>query len=220
MPIVAKESGSPRELIPVGNHIARCIGVTQIGTVVENIMGQDKRMHKIRLTWELPLETRVFDKDKGEQPYVFSKEYTLSLSEKAKLRESLQSWRGKAFTAEELQGFDITNVVGVPCMLNIIHEPSKKDPTKKYEALASVAALSKGVKCPPQVNPSKIFSLDNWDSELFDTFPDFIKDKIRSSEEYKDMIAAKQEPDPALQKTKGKVEDAELVSEDLNDLPF
>src|SRR5208337_1405024 len=49
------------------------------------------------------------------------KRYTLSLHEKAALRKDLESWRGRTFTEEELKGFDVENVLDVPCLLNVIH---------------------------------------------------------------------------------------------------
>jgi len=38
---------------------------------------------------------------------MISKRYTMSLGEQSTLRKDLESWRGKKFTPEELQGFDL-----------------------------------------------------------------------------------------------------------------
>ena len=43
----------------------------------------------------------------------------------------------------------------------------------------------KGMQVPDLINPQMVFSVTNFDQEAFDSFPDFIKDKIQSSNEYK-----------------------------------
>lgn len=185
MAITAKSSGkAPRELIEPGNYLARCYQMIQIGTVTENIMGVEKTLHKVRIGWELPTELRVFKEENGEQPLVINREYTLSLHEKSRLRADLKSWRGKDFTDEEAAGFDISKLIGKTCMLNIIHKPSK-DNTRFFEEIAGVATLPKGYECPEAYNPPMLLEYENFDWDLYDRLPDFIKDKIRSSEEFK-----------------------------------
>ena len=179
--------GAPRELIPQGNYIARCYKMIEIGTVDEIILGEKKTMHKVRIGWELPTEMRVFDKEKGEQPLVIDKEYTLSMHEKSALRKDLKSWRGKDFTEEQAKSFDITQLIGVPCVINIGHKAGKKDPNKFYEEISAVTPLPKGVSCPDAINRTFVLSYDNFDKELFAMLPDFIKNKMVTSVEYKGM---------------------------------
>lgn len=190
MAIIAKNSGTPRELIPAGNYVARAYSFLHIGTVIENFQGESKLQNKVRIGWELPTELKVFKEENGEQPLVISKEYSLSMNEKANLRKMLASWRGKDFSEDEAKGFDITKLVGVPCMLNIIHKPSK-DGTKTYEEIGSISPMPKGMQCPAQVNANKILQYDAFDNEIFDSLPDFIKDKIKSSQEYAAMQTPK-----------------------------
>src|SRR3954469_527949 len=121
MAINATSNGTKRELIPAGNYIARCYQMIHIGTVTEFILGEQKTMNKVRIGWELPTETRVFSQEKGDQPLVISKEFTLSMHEKSTLRKTLASWRGKDFNEEQAKSFDVTTLIGAPCMLNIIH---------------------------------------------------------------------------------------------------
>lgn len=176
-------------LIPAGNHIARCYSMVELGTLTEVILGQEKQVHKIRLTFELPDELRVFSPEKGEQPCVISKEFTLSMNEKSNLRAFLKSWRGKDFTEEEAAKFDVTKLLGVPCLLNIIHKAGKKDPSRMYDEIASATPLMKNMVCPPQINPSFEFGLQDFNQAAFDALPEFLKEKVRSSKEYKAMFA-------------------------------
>jgi hypothetical protein len=180
--INASSTGGERKLTPSGNFIARCFSMVHIGTSKEEYMGELKEMNKVRITWELPTETTVFKEENGEQPYSISKEFTLSLHEKATLRKFLESWRGQAFTEEQSKKFNICNLAGVPCMLNIIHKVSKTG--NKYADIASVSAMPKGLQSPDQVNKSVIFSICQPDWEIFNKFPDFLKDKIKKTNEY------------------------------------
>jgi hypothetical protein len=176
MAIPATNSGTPRELIPAGNYIARCYSMIHIGTVTETIQGQPKTLNKVRIGWELPTELKTFKEEQGPQPLSISKEYTLSLNEKANLRKMLASWRGKDFTEEEAKMFDVTRLIGATCMLNIIHKPSEKN-GRTYEEIGSVSPMPKGVDCPVAVNRPQVLEYDKWDQSIFDGLPDFIKDK-------------------------------------------
>lgn len=209
MAIIAENKGTNYEPIPAGNYVARCYSMIHIGTVTENVMGTEKQLNKVRLTFELPTETKVFKEENGEQPHVISKEFTLSMHEKATLRKMLESWRGKGFSEQEAKGFDITVLCGKPCMLNIIHKPSK-DGSKIYAEISSISSMPKGLQCPPQVNADFILSYDNFNTEAFEKLPDFIKDKIKSSIEYIKLM------DPTHTETV--TEPQAVTAED--DLPF
>lgn len=211
MPINATNNGTARELTPAGNHIARCYQMIEIGTVNEIVMGKTQTLRKVRVGWELPLETREFKGGEGEKPFVISKEYTLSMHEKSNLRKDLKAWRGKDFSEDEAKSFDITKLIGVPCMLNIIHQPSK-DGSKIYANIAGVTPMPKGVKCPEQVNQTFILSYDQFDEDLFNELPDFIKDKMKGSLEYAGM----KKPHEVISHQ----EEPVLVDEAGDDLPF
>lgn len=184
MSLTAKATNEKQfELAPEGTHIARCIQIVDLGTQPVEFNGEKKEQHKARITWELPNEQRVFKEENGEQPFLVSKEFTVSLSEKANLRKVLESWRGKAFEENELQGFDVMNVLGVPCMLQIIHKTSKSG--NKYAEISSVMKLMKGTVCPDQINPSTSLSFEDWNETIFNGLNEWLRDKIKLSPEYR-----------------------------------
>ena len=207
MAIIATQSGTPRELTPAGNYVARCYSMIHIGTVEDTFKGEKKRFNKVRIGWELPHETKVFDEKKGPEPFVISKEFTLSMNEKANLRKMLESWRGKGFTEDEAKSFDITKLIGATCMINITHKPKVSDPTSHYAEVSAVTPMPKGMVCPDQVNPTLLWEYDKADMQVFEKLPDFLKEKIRLSDEWKRIGAKAKQPDPIT------------VDED-NDLPF
>ncbi len=213
MAINASTTGTQRELLPPGNYVARCYAMIHIGHIEEFYMGEPKIMNKVRISWELPEELKVFKQENGPQPYSISKEFTLSLHEKANLRKVLASWRGKDFTEKEAERFDITVLVGKTCMLNVIHKHGLADPSKIYEEIGSISPLPKGLKCPEAINEPYILDYDNFSNERFNSLPDFIKDKIKKSQEYAKM------QQPATSNLNGH-EEPETIAEGEDDLPF
>jgi len=157
--------------------------MTEIGTVEEPYKGEIKKLHKVRVTWELPLETKVFNPEKGEQPFSISKEYTLSMHEKSNLRKDLSSWRGRGFTDDEAKAFDITKLLGVACMVNVVHNQGQNGNT--YANVMAISPLPKGTQCPAQVNKTFVFSFENFDQDAFNSLSDYLKERIVKTPEYK-----------------------------------
>lgn len=217
MAITAKKSSyEQRELIPAGNYVARCYKIIEIGSVPTDYLGKETILHKVRFSWELPTELKVFNTEKGEQPLVIDKEYTLSLGSKSNLRKDLKSWRGKDFTDAEADAFDITKLLGVQCLLNIIHINGKKDPAKVYQAIGSISPLPKGMECPKQINETFVFDFENFDKKKFDSLPQFIREQIETSNEYKALHGKEIiEPHPsaveAYEKSKEEPDEDDLV---------
>lgn len=185
--ITAKSGGNfpERELVPQGLHVARCYKMIDLGTHDEEFQGVIKKARKVRIEFELPLETKVFKEGEDAKPFSIGKEFTLSLHEKAKMRKYLESWRGKPFTEQEANGFDVSKLIGAPCMVNIVHGTSKSG--KEYADISAITPVAKGMTCPSQVNASFIFSFETFDSNKFEQLPDWIKNKAKESYEYKDI---------------------------------
>lgn len=172
----------PKDLVPAGNHVARLYSITQIGKIEEEYMGEMKMVEKVMLRFEIPEEMREYG-DKGMLPMAISREYTLSLGEKANLRKLVEGMTGTAL--DESQEFiGIESLAGKVCMLNVIHKVSKAG--KEYALIASAAPLPKSMKAPEQINPTFIFDFEeNYSKEKLEAMPDFIQEKIKSSEQYK-----------------------------------
>ena len=204
MSIVAEKNSTPRTLAPAGNHIARCYSMIHIGTVDTDYMGELKQLNKVQITWELPNELHVFKEENGEQPFVISKEYTLSMHEKANLRKDLESWRGKGFTEMEAESFDITNLLSIPCMLNVIHKTSQKG--NDYATVSGITPVPKGLDCPEQINPSFEFNFFEEFGNL-EKLPEWLRDKIKKTPEY--AFTMKQQGG-----------ESDLTEKEDDDLPF
>lgn len=164
------------EKCPQGNHIAVCFSVIDMGMQDNNFQGKITQKRKVRISWEIPGQLMTEGEFAG-QPFSIAKTYTLSLSEKAILYKDLISWRGKAFTKEELAGFDLLAILGKACLVNVIHNVSD-DGQKTYVNVAGVSQLPKGMGAPPIVNPIRKFSIDDQKPGDFEALPKWLQEKI------------------------------------------
>jgi len=191
MAIIATASGgSDFQLPPSGNHVARCYRIVDMGSH-KNSYGNVLR--KILITWELHGE----DDDGNSlttsdgKPLVVSSNYTLSLSEKATLRAHLEAWRGRAFTLDELSGFNLENILNQYCMVSISHDTGTAGKTyANVKAISPVPSVIKKAGLPEGVNPTLLFSLDDFDANKFEKLSDGLKKKIMESPEYKKVATA------------------------------
>ena len=188
MALIAKESGgSTFTPVPPGMYLARCYRIVDLGTQKSEYQGKVNNLPKVMLQFEVhgndddgkPLVTL-----KGE-PMTISKNFTLSLAEKATLRKDLQTWRGKPFTPDELKGFQIDNVLGAWAMIAITKELGNNG--KEYTNIANINKVLKEMKAnlPEGHNKCATFYIENPDMDLFDTFSENLRAKIEQSPEWK-----------------------------------
>ncbi len=213
MPIKPKPVESHNfEPMPAGTYPARLYSLIHIGTIPFDWQGESKMIDKVRLTFEFPTETKVFKEENGEQPYVLSLEFTLSMHEKSKLRPFLEGWGGRRLTDQEASDLDLEEWVGKEGLANIVHSEGKNG--NIYANIQSVSSLPKGLTCPPQVNETFILNYeDKWDEGKFQNLPDFLRDKMMESTEYQVKLTQAQIKD----RKAGETPDGEI---DLKDLPF
>lgn len=187
--LVAKEkSGWSIEIIPEGVYIARCVGLTDLGTQVREFSGKKKEVHEIRIDFELPTLTYTYEDQESKEEVTATKMtgavFTNSLSSKANLRKFLEGWRGRKFTKEELEGFDLTKLLGLACQLQILHSDDGK-----WANVSSAMSIPQGMAVPEATRELTIFSMDEdkiweegfYDEEVFDNLPEFLQKIIRDS---------------------------------------
>jgi hypothetical protein len=109
MPIIAQAKAGDFKPVPEGVHDALCVFIIDAG--YEHSEEWNKEIHKIYICWE------INEPMTDGRPFMISKKYTLSLSDKAALRKDLEGWRGKKFTDEQLKGFDIEVLKGLQCKI-------------------------------------------------------------------------------------------------------
>jgi len=190
MAFIAKDTGGGDfKRVPTGVHIGRCYSLIDLGTQRVEFQGEVKLQHKILIRWELfgedeAGEPLTIDIDGRVLPMTISKRYTLSLSTKARLRSDLESWRGRQFTDEEAQGFDVSKLLGAYCLVNVTENTTDKG--KTYSNVASLTPLPGAMKHnkPEPVHANQRFDLDKPDMDLFKTFHENLQKTIQESAEW------------------------------------
>lgn len=170
------------ELPPKGLQVARCFMIVDLGTQDGTFQGQPKKDRKIYLGWELP-KTKMDD----GRPFMVSNRYTQSLSEKANLRKIIEGWLGDPLTEDDLKGFNPEFLLGLPCMINVVHNPSVSH-DKTFANVQTVVPLPEDFECPPAINKPVYFSLDEFDRATFEALPKFLQETIIKSPEYQAIV--------------------------------
>ena len=179
--IVSSNGGSKLPLHPTGAFAVRCVRIIDLGTQQGEFKGKPKVARKVRFVWESP---EKMGDDAGElagKPYLISQDFTASLSDRAALRAALEGWRGRPFTPQELEGFDLKNVLGKACLVNLIHAESKGN---TYCNIKSIMPLPAGMTCHTAVTEQIYFSLDDFSQAVFDKLSDRLKETIAKSPEF------------------------------------
>lgn len=158
-----------------GSYAGTCYKIVDLGTQTSEYQGKPNSRRQVILTWEL--DELMSD----GRPFIVSKFYTASLSEKANLRHDLASWRGRDFTPEELMGFSPRKILGASCLVTL----TKND--KGKVRVTGVAKLPKGMNAPTATNPQVFFHLDEFDQATFDGLSDGVKKIIVQSPEYQEI---------------------------------
>lgn len=202
MALVAMQSGGGDfKPVPAGMFLARCFRIIDLGTQRGEWKGKEKWSRKVLIQWELYGEDEdgnALVTDDGH-PMSISKRYTLSLGENAQLRSDLKSWRGKDFTPEELAGFDISKVLGAPCMLNVSH--AEKD-GRTYTNVASITPVPKAMRAaiPKPINAAVLFDVSEPDMEVLAGLSDKLQETIKGCKEWQKVsvnkAAAATAPEP------------------------
>ena len=161
-----------------GTFPARCCALIDLGTQTSTFEGETKAARKILVSFEI---TDSDNRRDDGSPHIVSKRFTASLHPKAGLRKFLEAWRGRPFTAEELKAFDLKTLLGIPCLLGIVHQ-EKGD--RVYANLSSCMKLPKGFAAAPGAEPLVSFDLDAPDWQAFAGLSSRLQAQIAEAPEF------------------------------------
>jgi hypothetical protein len=212
---VSATSGGSFIQVPPGSHLARCYRIIDLGTQETTYQGQLTRSPRVLFQFEIHSEDNngkpLLTPD--GKPLSASKNFTLSFNERSSLRKSLQVWRNKEFTSEELKLFNLEDVLGDWALLTIVHSESKGTVYANIENINPVPTTVRKAGLPEPVNKTSIFSIRNADMALFETFTNGIKAKIEASPEWQEWKNAP--------KSKNEIQEPSRDLDDLeSDIPF
>ncbi len=187
--------GPKQPPIEAGAYPARVVQIIDLGVQDQRAYkGEDKPpAHQMQLTYELVDEfCFVIDEDTDEitdtvdetKPRWISETFALFNLE-ADLATSTK--RYKALDPDmEFEG-EFPSLIGVSCMVTVTAKPGTGDKADiTYNNVGGVATMRAKQKdtCPELVNEPKVFLLDSPDTDVFNSFPNWIQDKIKENHNY------------------------------------
>ena len=170
MSLTVSSGGGDYESLPVGRYKAACYKIVDMGTRMESFQGQaPKKRSTVYIYWEVTHQLQPEEEWGAIQmadgrPFSIGKKYTASLNENSTLHRDLKSWRGKPFSSEELAGFDIKNVLGVTCELEVI-DYKTQDGSERTK-VEGVYKPDGGAKRVETTNEQVIFDIDVYCQEF------------------------------------------------------
>lgn len=211
-----KGSFIPQANIEPGTYPARLVQIIDLGLQAQRpFQGKDKPpANEIMLTYELVDE---FMKDEAgndieDKPRWISETLPFFglFADKAKSTK-----RYYALDPNNEHDGDFAQLIGTACNVTVINN-SVGD--KVYDNVAAVTTMRErdAAKCPDLVNPPKVFDVDAPDMEVFNSLPEWIRDKIKSNLNFKGSALEKATGNaPAPKKEKPAPKKEEPVDEDL-----
>lgn len=189
---VTQGEGSDIDPIPAAVYVGTCFAIYDLGHQ-EDFFNEGQFKHQVMLMWEIPDVRIEIEKDgkKIDMPRAVMKTYTLSIDSRSNLYKDLVAWRGKDFSKEEMERFELGNIIGACCQIQVGIKTSKKG--NPYNEVLNIMAMSKGMKKPEMENPEKGFSFEmvaEHGLDLIKDVPKGIAAKIVKSTEWKQLAAA------------------------------
>jgi hypothetical protein len=222
------KKGMSGPLAPVGNHIARCYQLVDLGT--QDSIKYGNSSHKLRFAWELCEETHDFGKGKKE-PYTVSMTVNFFFGRNSNFTKLLEGWKGGTFSESELETFELKRLLGKACMINVVHNSTAD---RDYANVASVSPLPAKWRdrVPALQNKPIYFETEMGpNSAEFKALPEFMQKVIEKCHEWRgsgsSLPPEKDDSDPFAEDEETKAINAEteaikkrIEPDDSDDIPF
>lgn len=171
--ISEEQSESKYPTIPLGVSKARCVSVIDLGTQENNWQGEISWKRQVLFEWEVPEHT-----NNNSEPLTISKFYNVSFFEKSNLSKDLTSWKGKPFSPQEKKQFNMGDMLGQTCQIQIMEKDNGK------QQIVSIMPLKEPMT--EQYHKSKLFSIEDYQNdrkEVFNQIREGIRNIILRSKE-------------------------------------
>ena len=203
--IVSDKGGSSFKLVSADNHPAVCSVLADLGWQASDLY---PTKHKLWVQWQIPGERVEFEKngEKVEGPASISHFYNMTFLPGSSLREHLENWRGKEFTKKELAGFDVSNILSLPCLIQVKH--TEKANGEMKAKVASVGKIPQGMDVPKLEGVAICYDADH--PHNLEKLPKGIQEMIYRQVENPDPVVNHPEPQ----------DEADLQPTDDDSCPF
>ena len=213
--ISGESGGGDFPKLEPGIYHGTCYSIIDLGESDQEYKGVVSKKKRIHLGFEIteavdPSTNIVMTED--GRPFGAFKTYTASTSELSTLRKHVESWRGKSYTDEEVNSFDITQMIG--CTVKIEIGLTKKSDFGEggNPKIVALREPRDGIKKVETHNDIVLFDIDDYCDEftgnsspkskamcdVFESLADWHKSDIEAS--YQWMVAKQKFEDTPVEK--------------------
>ena len=171
-----------------GTYVARIVRILDFGKQVATDWktgdikyydnGDPVVQHRVWIDFEFP--TEQIELDGVMRPKWVGKEYVVSAHEKAAIQALLKAADpGGKMT---MKGRNVKGLLNLPLMVTIGSTSTGK------AKVAAVSSLMKGMQVADLANPTAFFDLDEGDTTVFETLPQWMKDRITTSVDFDETM--------------------------------
>jgi hypothetical protein len=172
---VTKGGGGDFEKAPPGNHPAVVVAVVDLLTQERSYNEEVQQNHEVFVCWELTSKRMAGMKHN----HLLGNRYTFSLHERANLRKIVEGVVGPL----KGDGFDLEDLLGKPCMLQVTHNDNG------YPVVKATTEVPEGYAVPPALRTPYLWE----NGDALEDIPDWLPwiygksaaDRIKESLEYR-----------------------------------
>ena len=189
-----------------GTYAARIVQIIDLGIQENEWEGVKKEQHQVQITFEFPTERVTVDE--VDKPRWLGKAFVISTHEKATLTKLMQA--ADPDGKDTMKGRNLKGLMSKPLMV------TGGSTATGNAKIAGVARLMKGLAVAALENPATFFDLDGKDTEAFDKFPKWLKERIMGGVDFESTNFA----GVLLSASNGKKKDSGTLEDMEDDNPF
>lgn len=181
-------SAPAAEPLDPGSYPGRVVQIIELGLQPQRpYKGKDKPpAYEVRVVYELADEFMKDEdgNDDESKPRWVNEDFPM-YSLESTMAKSTE--RYMALDPKLEYGGDFAQLIGTPCNITVVQRAGKGDNAGKiYNNVGGITAMrpKAAAVAPELVNKPVVFDLDDPDLEVFEAFPDFLKNKIKSNLEF------------------------------------
>lgn len=187
-----KESGGnfkrvEQPVLEPGNYPGRVVQIIDLGLQAQRpYQGKDKPpAHELMLTYEF-VDCFMVDengKEVEEKPRWISETFPLRALDQDKAKSTQ---RYKALDPSGAANGDFGKFLETPVNVTVVHGGINGKTNKPYENVGNISAMRArdADKCPPLVNPARLFDLSEPSLDVFNALPEWLREKIKGNLNY------------------------------------
>lgn len=180
------KEGASFTLANRGMHSATVVAVVDEGKHL------NEKYNKVSNIVSIGFEITQKNEETGEDEnlVIFSRRYTNSLHKNSALRKDLESWLGAPMSKDQVDQFNLRQILGKSCTINVVHTQSQ-DGTKTYANIANI--LPKSVDRQPSEEPY-VYTVHDPDTN-FDRLPKYVQNRVMASQQLKGVDGLVSQPE-------------------------